>query len=227
MSNPRVLLAVGMLVLSAGGCSRERVPALAPETSSSQAEVGSGANGPNLHNLGRPRVVVTTSDTLQYVERRNRDPWMRQTKVTEASTFTLTVENKGRQPAQNVRLIVSVPNTLPEYDWSVTVANQLFSGTSMFPYNKIRATGYPYHHAIYPPTGNACFTVIEGPAELAAGAVWEVPVDLFRGLTEGFKVHFDVAVDPWWASPRRGVTAEPPMSDPENADRASPFGGRS
>lgn len=226
MRQLRVLCTLGLVAASAVGCSRDRVPTLAPESASALLESDAGSNGPSLKQVPRPIVSVTTNDSLQYVEARHRDPWMRHSTVTAAASFVLSVRNEGNRPAHKVRLIVSVPNNLPEFGWSVTVDNQLFAGTSMFPLSRLRLTGYPFHHLLYPPTGDACFVVLSGPSVLAPGAVWDVPVDLFRGATDGFKVHFDVAVNPTLASPRRGVTAAPPMSDPESADGRSPFDGR-
>jgi len=122
---------------------------------------------------------------------------------------------------------VAVPARLPEDGWSVTLGNPatVYSSLADFPHKSLLNSPYPYvPHWIYRPAGNARFLILEGPEVLEPGKSWDVPCQLYRGMVDGFRVHFDAAGVHAWSPPAFDLTAIPPRQvdlAPGGRDQAS------
>ena len=162
---------------------------------------------------GRDRLVVTTSDPDDFYVHAHPNAWFMHSTITEANTFDLLVTNQGRHTAYDVELYVAIPSDIAPGGWAVTLGAPavVFSQLSDFPETMLPGHGMNPHR-VYGPHGNAIYARVPGPATLGPGETWSVPVQLFRGETVGFEVHFDAVSSEFWNGPRHDVTANPPMN---------------
>lgn len=214
-----------LLVVALTGCAeRDRLLALDSEGDAAltgDTEKTAGA-GDGL-GLGGARLRLSTTDPKQRYVGLSTDPWARFSWVTASGQFDLRVKNEGTRPARNLQLLVAVPGNLPEFGWSVTVGDPgvLLSAPSDFPHTLLADSKYPnIPRGIYGPRGDGRYALLIGPESLAPGETWTVPVQLYRGVTEGFKVHFDAAGDNYWNPPTLDVAAYPPVQEDVTASGA-------
>ena len=208
------LVATLSLGLALSGCSREEIPSAPTGVEAVQPEGGDASSGGAL-NLRDASLTVTTADPDQYYVVNDPDPWFFRSTVTNAEFFDLIVRNDTRRTATNVELLVTVPGNLGPGGWMVLIDGVFFSSIEDFPYTGLENSYYPrVPHFIYQPQGNAHYQTIAGPASLAPGEEWVLPVQLSRGVAENFKVHFVAAsANRLWTSPLRDVTAQPPVNN--------------
>lgn len=169
-----------------------------------------------LLGLRQARLRLTTTDPNQTYVEGDKDPWRRWSWLSEASSFNLVVTNVGPRTVRDVQILVAVPSKLPEFGWSVTIGQtaSVLSGPADFPHRNLSDSLYPpLPRGIYAPRGAAQYAIVPGPATLAPGESVSIPVSMYRGTTEGFKVHFDVASHDYWNGPHWDVVAFPPMQE--------------
>lgn len=203
------LFAALTLGAALSGCSREE--ALAPPIDDAvRPEAGDASQGAIA--LGGARLRVTTADPDQYYARWDTDPWFFFSTITHAEFFDLVIVNESRRTARDLELLVTVPGDLGPGAWLVLIDGMYFSSVEDFPDTDLRKSRYPrLPHGVYQPQGNAVFYRLQGPSELAPGERWVLPVQLSRGVSDDFKVHFVVASsNGLWSSPLHDVTAQPP-----------------
>lgn len=220
MTSHKRLQALGgcTLILLAACAEREPLPqGPRADLAVTSGEVQQG----NAGNAAVAHLSLTTSDPDQTYIGDDPDPWLRKSWVSTQSATTIRVTNDGASPARGVELLVAIPAGLPRSGWSVTVGDPgvVYTSPDEFPHFRLRDSRYPpVPHGVYLPEGNARYLIVPGPAELASGATWEVPLQLFRGVTAGFRVHLDVAARRHWCPPAEDVTLLPP----EEQNRTGP-----
>lgn len=203
-----------LLLVGAWGCSadRDRVETPADEEWSGQ----SGETENNFLGIVGAQLRLTVDDPDAWYAGRETPPWYQYSTVTHAESFTVRVTNEGRRAAGEIQLLVAVPGDLPEVGWSVTIGNPgvVYTSLADFGHRLLRETHYPaiLPHHVYWRQGNARFLVVSGPKSLEPGMTWEVPVQLYRGATDNFMVHFDAAGVRAFVSPLSDVTAQPPIN---------------
>lgn len=219
------LVVLVALSLSAAACgdghdgstlaTAPEAPQLEPEATE-RSGVAPETEFPWFPRRARGHLFLSTNDPDQTYVRYHPDPWFAYSTFTERNVFELEVRNEGLRPARNLELLVAVPSTLADGGWSVTIGNpgMVFSRLEDFPETHLNGTQMP-PGPIYGPRGNACFARIEGPAYLAPGETWSVPVQVFRGSSEEFKVHFDAIGMRVWNARRHDVIAQPPLGGSE------------
>ena len=184
----------------------------APTGGSADERVSHERLGPfSLRGAGR--LELTTDDPTDFYVQGHPDSWFINSTITEAAFFNVRVTNVARRNAHNVQLLVAVPSDIAPGGWAVTVGSPavVLSQLTDFPESELVGVGLNPHR-VYGPHGNAIYTRVTGPAVLAPGETWTVPVQLFRDETDGFEVHFDAVSDEFWNTPMRDVTAQPPMN---------------
>jgi hypothetical protein len=199
-------------LLLATGCASDPDPIAIPNDADVKA---SGDASNNFVSLGT-QLRLSVDDPDAWYAGREAHPWFQYSTVTHAESFVLRVTNEGRRAARDVQLLVAVPGDLPDVGWSVTIGNPaiVLSSPSDFGHVLLEDTHYPrLPHRVYWRQGNARFIIYPGPKSLEPGMTWEVPIQAFRGATENFMVHFDVAAVRAYANPFVDVTAQPPFMD--------------
>lgn len=155
-------------------------------------------------------------------------PWYQYSTITHSDAFMLRVTNEGRRAAGEIQLLVAIPGDVDEFGWSITIGNPgvVYSSRSEFDHVLLTDTHYPkpLQHDVYWRQGNARFVVIPGPSVLDPGMTWEIAVQLYRGTTENFMVHFDAAGVRCFANPLVDVTAQPPYEEGGGEERAPVWG---
>lgn len=212
------------VALPLAGCVSDREALVVPEGDS---EGLTQAGDVDESFLARLFAVLTidTTDPAQWYADGNASPWFQYSTITNAESFNVRVTNQGRSAARNVQLLVAVPGDLPDVGWSVTIGSPavVLSSLDDFPHERLLEAHYPWlPHQVYRNQGNARFMILNGPKVLPPGKTWEVPVQLFRGSTANFMVHFDATGWRAFSGPRADVTAEPPFQD--SGERLAPGG---
>jgi hypothetical protein len=166
---------------------------------------------------------LDTTDPDQWYADGTASPWFQYSTVTHAESFSVRVTNRGPRIAQDVRLLVAVPGDLPDFGWSVTIDGIVLSSLDDFPHERLLEAHYPWiPHLVYQDEGNARFMVLYGPKVLPKGKTWEIPVQLYRGNTPNYVVHFDATSRLAFSDPISDVTAQPPFED--GGERVAPGG---
>jgi hypothetical protein len=214
-----------LLALPLAGCGERDAIVVPGEAEHGATSSGFHADDVQDPMLGRLLTILhlDTTDPNQWYADGTASPWFQYSTVTHAESFSVRVTNRGPRAVQNVRLLVAVPGDLPDFGWSVTVNGVIHSSLDDFKYTRLLEGHYPFiPHLVYPDEGNGRFLVVQGPKVLPKGKTWEVPVELERGNTPNFVVHFDATGRLAFSGPRADVTAQPPFED--SGERAAPGG---
>ncbi|MFB3907216.1 MAG: hypothetical protein ACE15D_02335 [Candidatus Eisenbacteria bacterium] len=206
-----VLLSIG-LGASLAGCSEE-----------STAPVDTASQGIEGTQMGNPaRLWVTVEDAENWYVGSSDDPWITDSWIAEANSFTIVVTNTTDYPITGVNLLVTMA---AEYvwqpGWSVQVGDYLtvpddFSetDTGLFGFDG-------GSHGVYPPSGTGIYYAHPMCAgedcspELGPHEQWRIPIYATAGGLEGFRLHFDAGSDDIWSPPSHDVTVTLPPEPPE------------
>ena len=216
-------------VLSSGlglvGCSRDEVPTSPTGVDPFESDLGDASSGAVA--LGNAKLLVTTADPDQYYVTEHPDPWFYRSNVSNAQYLDLIVRNQSRRTATNLELLVTVPGNLGPGGWMIVIDGHYLSSIEDFPMTDLRDSHYPIMpHFVYQPQGNARYCLVQGPATLAPGEEWVLPVEVLRGVSEDFRVHFVAASsNHLWTSPLSDLTVQPPFDNGGGGGGESPEGG--
>ncbi|MFN8546772.1 MAG: hypothetical protein U0527_02060 [Candidatus Eisenbacteria bacterium] len=206
-----------LLLVAVTGCSRDRLsPAPTTQDPAAQEQLTLDHDCDGLLALAGARLSITTDDPDQVYVQDDKDAWLARSVLTHATSFHLLVKNEGDRNAQAVELLVAIPSGLPDFGWSVTVGEPglVLSKPSDFPLFRLNQSAYPQlPHGVYGPRGVARYVRFPGPGQLKPGETWSIPVQLYRGTVEEFKVHFDAGSRRYWSPPTQDVTAIPPVEE--------------
>jgi len=162
---------------------------------------------------GRLEMAIANAD-FEYVSA-SKDPWLRNSYVTEAATFDIVVTNRTKHAARDLYLLVVVPEAFVQQGgWEIQVGDVQLTPDD-FVYTDPNLYGFDRRvHGIYPPKGTGRFFPYPKGDALGRKSSWTVPIVLSPGGVEGFKVHFDVGSDNLSNRPSCDVTAVPTVLPP-------------